>query len=205
MVGKKGRFNSFKRGKEGVKMRILLPVAAAALIFVAGCGTVPAKYQAHLALGEAHLNAARYEKASKEFAKALEIGRKTGKVLVPGVMLGETCIRQGELGEAEKIGREVVERSPKQPAGWELLGKAALKSGRYAEAQDHFVKALGLAKKRNEKKRLGSLVSLTKALRAYAVADVETARRYFDEIKDETIAAEVRSKAPAALKMSFGS
>ena len=171
-----------------------------AMLFSSGCMTMSynkdrAAYKEHLLRGQRYISSNKYDESVKEFTAALKMGKKINKSMVPLVMLGETHVRGNEIGEAAKIADEAVKRWPKESCAWELLGKVELKRNRLKDAEGSFEKALGLTKKKEDRKRISSLISLTKGLRAYAQANMQSTKKHFSEIKNVKLARDTKSKA----------
>lgn len=191
---------------EEAKMNNLLVLLIPVFLCV-GCAGLPhregALYNSSLIKGQKHLVANQYKEAVEAFTKALELGKKTNKTMLPTVMLGETHVKGNELNVAKNIAEEAVAKWPKESCAWEILGKVNLKRSRLDEAESSFQKALELSKNKEEKERLNSLINLTKALRSYSQADMQSSKKFFNEIKDENLVKEVRVKTKEILKMDL--
>lgn len=184
-------------------MRKFLVIAMVGIICT-GCSSLPrrqyAAYRSHLLKGERYLNASKYEEAVKEFTKALEIGKETGKAMLPGVMLGETHLRKGDFVSAKVSAQDIIAKWPDESTGWELLGKINLKANSLKEAEDNFQEALAKSTK-EDRERIGSFLALSQGLNSYSQGDVQTAQKFWVKIKDEKLAKEVIAKAQKILEV----
>ena len=178
--------------------RILTIICAAALLSTgcAGLGRNKAAYKAHITKGQRFMaSESKYHAAVKEFTFALKLGEKMNREMIPTVMLGETYVRANEIGEASKMADRAVKKWPRESCAWELLGKVDLKRNRLKQAGESFSKAFKLARKKEDKKRIGSLISLTKGLRAYAGANIQSTKEHFAEIKSAGLSKDIKLKA----------
>lgn len=198
-----GETTKFANGRCEMKIVSILLI----IFLCAGCAGLPhregALYNSSLIKGQKYLIANQYKEAVEAFTKALELGKKTNKTMLPTVMLGETHVKGDELNAAKNIAEEAVAKWPKESCAWELLGKVNLKRNRLDEAESSFQKALELSKNKGEKERLNSLINLTKALRSYSQADMQSSKKFFNEVKDESLAKEIRIKTKEILKMDL--
>lgn len=182
-------------------------IIAIVMFLVTGCSSLSRVQQgninSYLTQGQRYLVANEYSQATEAFVKAIELGKKTNKTMLPQVMLGETYVKSGDFNAAKNIAEEAVAKWPKESCAWELLGKVNFKRNQLEEAETSFQKALELSKNKTEKQRLNSLISLTKALRSYTQADIQNAEKFFNAIKDEKLAKEVKVKTKEVLKMDL--
>ena len=192
--------------KEVFKMKEVL-IIAIAMFLITGCSTLSRMQQgnhnSYLIQGQRYLAVNDYKQAEESFIQAIELGKKTNKTMLPQVMLGETYVKSGDLNAAKNIAEEAVTKWPNESCAWELLGKVNFKRNQLDEAETSFQKALELSKNKAEKQRLNSLISLTKALHSYAQADIQSAEKFFNAIKDEKLAKEVKVKTKEILKMDL--
>ncbi len=94
---------------------------------------------AYFFLGSAHFERGRFEKAMKAYLRALE--------LAPGylgalVHLGHTLRMMGKHGEALRVGREALERSPEDADALHLLALVHHARGEKAAAIKYFERFL---------------------------------------------------------------
>jgi len=141
----------------------------------------------------------KYDKSIKEFTEALRLGEKMRKAMIPTVMLGETYVKSNEIGKARKIADESLEKWPAEACAWELSGKVDLKQNRLEDAEESFSRAFELAKKKEDKERINSLISLTKGLQSYSQANMQSTRQHFAQIKTRKLAKDVKGKSKAIL------
>jgi len=183
-----------------------LVVMVMMMFSIAGCNTVSEKpgdvYQSHLIKGERYLAASNHEEATREFTKALEIGKKGKQTLIPEVMLGETFLKKGDLDAAGRIAKEIVAKYPKDASGWEFLGKVSFRRYNLKEAQVCFEKALEVSTKQ-DKNRVKSLLALTEGLDYYSRGEVGKAKKSWGNISDKKLAYEAMVKAEELFEINL--
>jgi len=188
-----------KKNKKEETMQKLICIIFIGALLCTGCAstnsTARSAYNAHLTKGEHYIASANYEKSLSEFTQALQFGEQIKKTKIPTIMLGETYVMGNEIGKASKIADQAIESWPNESSAWELCGKVELKQNSLGEAERSFEKALKLAKKKEDKERLTSLISLTKGLNAYGQANMQSTKQCFSEIKDIKLAKDVKEKS----------
>ena len=81
-------------------------------------------------------------------------------------------LRHSDAGEQDRARAE------------EVVGKAALRQGRFTEAQNHFVAAEKNYEAEDDRQRIADLIHLTRGLDSYSAGDVEVARKYWRSIQN---------------------
>jgi len=162
-------------------------------------------YRSHLRNGQENLDKKQYGESLKEFSMAINKEEDPAKQMAPTVMIGETYLARNEVRKASKVAVEATTRWPDSFQAWELSGKVKLKQGYLEEAVNDFDKALSLAKKSEDKKRILSPYNLAKGLRFYVLADMQNAEKCFLKITDPKLAREARLRSREILGVSMGS
>ena len=189
-------------------MRKLLILVLGASILVSGCAGVNRKigasYKEHLSKGQYYMETDKYDKSVKEFTEALKLGEQMNKARIPTIMLGEAYVKGNEIGKAAKIADEATQKWPRDASAWELAGKVELKQNRLKEAGYSLERALELARSKEDKKRINSLLSLAKGLQSYSRANMQSTKQHFLEIKDMKLAKDVKVKSKSILGVDMG-
>ena len=159
------------------------------VVVAAGCATSrPAAGPAHhgsVTEVRAALAAGQTERALVELDKLQRFyaDRPPDSVTL---MLAEARLRQGEASAALALARGTLEKG--SPAAQTVAGKALLKLGRYGEAEESFRAAQdGYGRGSAAYGQLEDFVSLSRGLEAYANADPDVAREYWDSIRDQQL------------------
>jgi len=127
--------------------------------------------EATLAAGLLHLRRGAWKSAERAFRKlggveapflrqlavaylrivSLEAKRAAGRAAMEDlVALGEACWAVGERIEGEEVFREALSLYPEKPLVFFSFARALERSGRFAEAEEHYSRALALPIKRTD-------------------------------------------------------
>lgn len=90
-------------------------------------------------LGGAHFEKGQFEKAVKAYLEALRVAPGYGGALVG---LGHALRMQGRPNEALRVGKQILERDPKDSDGLYLVGLAHYARGEAAAARQHLERFL---------------------------------------------------------------
>ena len=90
----------------------------------------------------------------------------------------------GALNSANEVLNDADAGEQDRARAEEVVGKAALRQGRFTEAQNHFVAAEKIYEAEDDRQRIADLIHLTRGLDSYSAGDVEVARKYWRSIQN---------------------
>ncbi len=171
-------------------MRNTLLIVLTMTGLLAGCHQNQARYA--LRLREAHeaLCSGSPERAESCLADAAKFAaeHKITPASDAKILLAEVRLAQGDVPGALSAAGEVLSNENTEPQdrarAEEIVGKAALRQGRFTEAQSHFVAAESSYEADADMERIVDLIHFTRGLSAYGTGDVEVARKYWRTIRD---------------------
>ena len=156
---------------------------------LAGCGTQKA-YDLELRHAHGALEADFPELAGKHLDKADKMAADR-KITPDGrttLLRAEVCLRSGDAAGAEQRARAVAKQyvpgTRRRAQAEEILAKADIRQGRFAEAREHLAEADRSYVHEPDKRRVADLEHLVRGLEAYALGRTAQAKQHWRAIDD---------------------
>ncbi len=115
------------------------------------------------------------------------VGATDARSQARALLLAELALRRGNDAEARRFAAMVHEVAPNDHNASEILGKIALRGGRFGEARQLFESARVFATRNSDCVRACDLLHITAGLAAYAAGNITEARAEWAQVRNTTM------------------
>ena len=171
--------------------RLLMCVLMVGLLV--GCQASSPQYATYMHQAHQALRDARPERAQQQLLKAKEVAAEEnlGESADCRLLEAETRLAQGDLAGALSTARAIMAEETgypqSAPRAEEIIGKVMLRSGRFSQAQEHFVAAERQYEAEQDRRQAMDLTLLARGLVVYSDGDIDVANKYWRSIADPSL------------------